>query len=63
MFIGVPLVGRKSSRVRSSEVENSGSEISKEGSIIRIFGSSDGVPGWYNPEGYYWSMRAPRYMY
>ena len=45
MFIGVPLGGRSSYRVRISVEENGGYEISKEVLIRRIFVSGDGVPG------------------
>ena len=38
MFIGVQLGGRRSSRVSRSDEANGESEISKEGTIGRIFG-------------------------
>ena len=45
MFIGVPLVGSRISRVSSSDDSNGESEISKEGRIRQIFGSGGGVTG------------------
>ena len=63
MFIGVPLGGNMSSRVRSSEKAKCKYEIFKEGCIIMILWSGDGVTGCYNPEGYSWIMRAPIDMY
>ena len=46
MFIGVPLGGRRSYRVRSSDEANGESEMSKEGLISHIFEPGYGVPGW-----------------
>ena len=46
MFIGLPLGVKRRSRVRISEEEKCGSEISKEGLISLILGSDDGVHGW-----------------
>ena len=63
MFIGIPLGGKMSSRVRSSEEAKGEYEMSKEGCISLILWSGDGVNVCYNPEGYSWSMRAPREMY
>ena len=36
--------------------------MSREGLISQIFGQGDGLPGWYIPEEYYWSMRETRDM-
>ena len=62
MFIGVPLLWRRSSRARISEETNAESEMSKEFRISQIFGSSDGVSGFYTPYGYSWSIMEPRDM-
>ena len=45
MFIGVPLLGRRIYKVRSSDEVNDEYEISKEGWTRQIFESYDGVPG------------------
>ena len=58
MFIGVPIGGSRSYRVRSSDEVNCESKMFKEGLIVRIFGSGYGFLGWYTPEVYSWSMRA-----
>ena len=46
MSVVVPLVGSSISRIRSSYEANGESEMSKEGLIKQIFGSSYGVHVW-----------------
>ena len=59
IFIGVPLVGRRSSRFRISYEANGESTLYKEGWIKQIFGSGDRVNGWSTPDRYSCIMRAP----